>query len=103
MPVAASVDAVAGLDAKREIVHRAARDAGRDPRVIGIDAQVVFNWIPEGGWRGYGLAWQAFGATHLTVTTMGLVAGVEEHLAALKHVRDELVAAGVVEDVASDS
>jgi probable F420-dependent oxidoreductase len=103
MPVAASADAVAGLDAKREIVHRAARDAGRDPGTIGIDAQVVFNWIPEGGWRDYGLAWQAFGATHLTVTTMGLAGGIEEHLAALKHVRDEMIAAGVVEDAASDS
>ena len=99
MPVAASAADVAGLNAKREIVHRAARDAGRDPAVIGIDAQVVFNWIPDGGWREYGLAWQAFGATHLTVTTMGLVSSdVEDHLSALRFVRDELAAAGVVED-----
>lgn len=99
MPVAASVEAVEGLHDKREIVHNAAREAGRDPAAIGIDAQVVFNWIPESGWRAYGQAWQAFGATHLTVTTMGLASSaVEDHLSAVRFVRDELVAAGVIED-----
>lgn len=98
MPVAPSVETIEGLSSKREVIYGAARDAGRDPATIGIDAQVVFNWIPDNGWREYGLAWQAFGATHLTVTTMGLAAsGVEEHLEALRHVRDELIAAGVVD------
>lgn len=96
MPVAPSLEAIEKLKAKREMFHHAARSAGRDPASLGVDAQVVFNWIPENGWREYALAWQDFGVTHLTVTTMGLkVSSVEEHLAALQFVRDELRAVGV--------
>jgi hypothetical protein len=104
LPVAGSVEGVEQLVPKRDAIRDAARRAGREPAAIGIDGQVVFNWVPEGGWRDYGLAWQSFGATHLTVTTMGLqAASVEEHLAALRFVRDELRAAGVVDQGAAHS
>jgi probable F420-dependent oxidoreductase len=104
MPVAASVEEIEKLCAQREIIFDAARAAGREPATIGIDAQVVSNWIPDNGWREYGRAWHAFGATHLTVTTMGLDASsVDDHLEALQHVRDELFAAGVVSGPVVDS
>lgn len=101
LPVAGSVEGVEALVAKRDAIRRAATDAGRDPASIGIDGQVVFSWIPERGWRDFALAWQALGATHLTVTTMGLdsTTSVDEHLNALRHVRDELISAGVVDHV----
>jgi probable F420-dependent oxidoreductase len=96
-PVATSVEGIAQRAVMRDAIHRAARAAGRDPASIGIDPQVVFSWIPEGGWREYATAWHAFGATHFTVTTMGLgSSSVEDHLAALRHVRNELTSAGVV-------
>jgi probable F420-dependent oxidoreductase len=98
LPVARSVEAVAQLAPKREAIHAAASESGRDPAAIGIDFQLVFNWLPESEWRDYALAVDAFGATHLTVTTMGLNApSVDEHLAALRFVRDELVAAGAID------
>jgi probable F420-dependent oxidoreductase len=104
LPVAGSVEGVEQLVPKRDAIHDAARRAGREPTAIGIDGQVVFNWVPERGWREYAQAWQSFGATHLSVTTMGLQeASVEAHLAALRFVRDELRAAGVVNQVNSNS
>jgi probable F420-dependent oxidoreductase len=78
-------------------IAAAAQEAGRDPASIGIDPQVVFGWVEEHDWGKYGAAWRELGATHLTVTTMGLgTSSVDEHLAALRHVRDELAAAGVL-------
>ena len=98
LPVIPSSAAVDQLRPMRQLISESAQVAGRDPAVIGIDAQVRFNWIPETGWRDYGLALRDFGATHLTVTTMGLPgSSVDDHLAALSYVRDELTAAGLVD------
>ncbi|HET7037235.1 MAG TPA: LLM class F420-dependent oxidoreductase [Thermomicrobiaceae bacterium] len=98
LPVARSAEGVERLKGLWQTIREAAEAAGRDPAAIGIDGQVVFNWVPEHGWREYASAWQSFGATHLTVTTMGLAAtSVDDHLAALAYVRDELITAGVVE------
>ena len=52
-------------------VHEAARRAGRDPRRIGIEARVTLAG-DSGDAVERALAWQAAGATHLTVNTMGL-------------------------------
>jgi probable F420-dependent oxidoreductase len=102
LPVAPSIAGIEALAPKLEIIHRAADEAGRNPTTLGIDAQVVFGWVPEGGWQEFGHALHTFGATHLTVTTMGMpTASVDEHLAALRHVRDEIGAIGIVADESS--
>jgi probable F420-dependent oxidoreductase len=85
------------IRALRAQITAAAQDAGRDPALIGVDPQVVFGWVAEHEWGKYGAAWREHGATHITVTSMGLgTSSVDEHLAALRHVRDELAAAGVL-------
>ena len=78
------------LDKARAVVEKGARDAGRDPATIGLEGRV--NWrhggdeaIAETG------RWQAEGATHMAINTMGAGFGsVEEHLAALAKAADAL-------------
>jgi probable F420-dependent oxidoreductase len=72
------------LDKAREIVHAAAREAGRDPAQLGMEGRV--------SWRGDAskLAeqagrWREAGATHLAVNTMGAgLASLGDHLGALE-------------------
>jgi probable F420-dependent oxidoreductase len=71
------------LDEARQVVTRAAAEAGRDPAALGMEGRVT--------WRGDQdkLAerlrqWQEAGATHVSVNTMGTGLGsVDGHLAAL--------------------
>jgi probable F420-dependent oxidoreductase len=73
----------AEFDEARAIVDTAAREAGRDPATIGIEARVR--------WRGDAAEvatqverWRALGAGYIAVNTMGAgLSGVGEHLAAL--------------------
>jgi probable F420-dependent oxidoreductase len=73
----------AGLDDARRQVDEAARAAGRDPARIGLEGRVSWRGDPDQ------LAerlrqWQAAGATHVSVNTMGAgLATVDDHLAAL--------------------
>jgi len=72
------------LDEALQIVAAAARGAGRDPSSLGIEGRV--NW-GDGGAETvahHAAKWQASGATHLTVNTMGAgLATVDDHIAAL--------------------
>jgi hypothetical protein len=79
-------------------IHAAARDAGRDPASIGVDVQVIHNWVPEDGWVDFAARWRALGATHLSVSTLGLgSSSADEHLGVLGRLREELVGAGLIE------
>lgn len=53
-----------------ERIHTYAREAGRDPRQIGIEAEVAIARKTPDDWAREVEAWRAFGATHLSVTTM---------------------------------
>jgi probable F420-dependent oxidoreductase len=72
------------LDEARGVVERAASQAGRDPREIGMEGRVT--------WRGsaeklaeHTRSWHEAGCTHLAVNTMGAgLRTVDEHLAALE-------------------
>ena len=72
------------LEEARAIIGRAAEEAGRDPARIGMEGSVR-----SGRDRADGLAaavgrWQAAGATHVTVNTMGAgLGGADGHIAAL--------------------
>jgi probable F420-dependent oxidoreductase len=77
------------LDDARQVIAKAAEDAGRDPATIAMEGRV--------SWRGPGkLAdrvgrWHAAGASHVSVNTMGAGLGsVDGHLAALATAADEL-------------
>jgi probable F420-dependent oxidoreductase len=74
-------------DEARAMVQRLlayAHEAGRDERSIGIEARLTVALKPEDAWAQYAADWQALGATHLTVNTMGAgFATPQQHLAAL--------------------
>jgi probable F420-dependent oxidoreductase len=74
------------LDEARATVERAAAEAGRDPRALGMEGRVTWRGDPEAVAGGVG-AWRDAGATHLSVNTMGAgLRTVDEHLAALESV-----------------
>ena len=78
------------LDAALAVIAASATAAGRDPTTIGMEGQVA--------WRGsvgklYEQAgrWEAIGASHLTINTMGAgLASVDDHLAVLAELADVL-------------
>lgn len=74
-----------------------AREEGRDPGTIGIEARVTIAGKDEETWISEVHAWQELGATHLAVNTMG--AGLKEandHIAAIRRFSDVVspIAAG---------
>jgi probable F420-dependent oxidoreductase len=79
------------LDEARAIVEQAAREAGRDPKALGMEGRVS---LGAGGAEKLAEQverWRATGATHLSVNTMGAgLATVDEHLAALTTVAEAL-------------
>ncbi len=46
------------------------REAGRDPRTVGIDPQVTIRGASDEDLSGAVRAWRALGATHVSVNTM---------------------------------
>jgi probable F420-dependent oxidoreductase len=59
------------LDEARAIVEKAATDAGRDPKQLGMEGRA--NWTDAGAEKllDHVERWRAAGATHLSVNTMG--------------------------------
>jgi probable F420-dependent oxidoreductase len=83
------------LDEALALVAEGADAAGRDPNAIGMEGRV--------GWTADGVAklvdhvgrWQAVGATHLSINTMGAgLATVEEHLEVLALAADAVLPGG---------
>jgi probable F420-dependent oxidoreductase len=73
-----------------------ARQAGRQPGDIGIEARLDLAAVTPGDRPGYAARWQSLGATHLTVNTMGTGrTTVSGHLAALAETIGVLAAAGL--------
>jgi len=78
------------LDAARSVVDRAAVDAGRDPKAIGMEA-----WVKWQGSADDVLTkvdkWIQAGASHISINTMGAgLETVDDHLAALTAVAEAL-------------
>jgi probable F420-dependent oxidoreductase len=74
--------------AKIERVHAYARKAGRDPSAIGLEPRLSLASVAEDGWESYVGGWQALGATHFCVNTMGAgYRSLDEHAAALRRVK----------------
>jgi probable F420-dependent oxidoreductase len=73
-----------------EKLHGSARAAGRDPASFGIEARVHVSDRPD-RWAVEAEAWEALGATHISLATMGEgFSSADEHLAALREFRTEL-------------
>jgi len=78
------------LEDALSIIGESARDAGRDPSEIGMEGRV--SWAGSVG-KLYEQAgrWEAIGASHLTINTMGAnLARVDDHLAVLAELGDVL-------------
>jgi probable F420-dependent oxidoreductase len=75
-----------------ERLHAYAREAGRDPAALGIEARLSVAQVrDEAGWTRFVEGWRALGATHLTVNTMGLdLPSPDAHVATLRRVKDVL-------------
>jgi probable F420-dependent oxidoreductase len=67
-----------------ERLQTAARDAGRDPAAIGIEARVALDGGDPGGAVELASRWSEAGATHLSVNTMGAgFASPQQHIDAV--------------------
>jgi probable F420-dependent oxidoreductase len=74
-----------------EIYHQAARDVGRDPSTLDLDATLLTQGRGANELREEFEGWREHGATHLTVRTMTAgYATVSEHLKALQDARQAL-------------
>ena len=66
-----------------------ARQAGRAPESVGIEARLNYAQTPEAEWAGFAEAWRGLGATHLSVNTMGAgLASLHDHVEALRRVKE---------------
>ena len=55
-----------------DIIRRSARQAGRDPTSIGIEARINLREGSPDDWRAQLDEWQKLGATHVGINTMGM-------------------------------
>jgi probable F420-dependent oxidoreductase len=77
--------------AKVERIHAYARDAGRSPNAIGLEPRLTLRRMPESTWESYARGWQALGATHLSIDTMGAgYDSLDAHLATVRKVKERL-------------
>ena len=79
-------------DAARATIERLrgyAREAGRDPASIGIEARLSISTGTPEDWTQAGRFWRDLGATHLGVNTMGAgFTSVDQHIQALRRVME---------------
>ena len=74
------------LDDAIAIVHTAAEAAGRDPGSLGMEGRIGLSRGVDAAAAQVG-AWRASGATHVSISTMGIGAGgVDRHIIALAEV-----------------
>ena len=74
-----------------ERLHSYARDAGRDPKEIGIEPRISVSQGDPDSWASELSAWKELGATHLSVNTMG--AGLktpQDHIEAIRRFKEAI-------------
>jgi len=81
-------------DAKPHLDRLAAyaREAGRDPYEIGIEARLAYGKGDAGEWRTLLQGWQEAGATHATLNLMASgFTRTDDYLAAMRHFSQEIL------------
>ena len=79
------------LDQMIEVVHEAARAAGRDPAEIGMEGRVTVTPSDPAAVVDGAAAWRQAGASHISVNTMGVgLETVDDHIVALAAAAAEL-------------
>ena len=74
----------------REAIERVAayaREAGRDPREIGIEGRITYGQDPD-RWVATVESWQKLGATHLSINTMNSGLATAAHIDAIRRFRE---------------
>jgi probable F420-dependent oxidoreductase len=70
-----------------ERVAAYAREAGRDPREIGIEGRITYGQDPD-SWLATVESWQKLGATHLSINTMNSGLATAAHIDAIRRFRE---------------
>jgi len=76
-----------GWQATLDRVHEWLREAGRDPSSFGVEGRLNAGTGTPDAWSKTIEMWRGFGASHLSVGTMGL-GGVDAHVRRLREVRE---------------
>lgn len=72
-------------------LHAYAREAGRDPASIGIEGRLNYGTTSPDEWGRIVGAWEALGATHLAVNTMGAgLVGPAAHIEAIRRFKETI-------------
>jgi probable F420-dependent oxidoreductase len=72
-------------------MHDYARQAGRDPAAIGIEGRVAVAGKAVPDWLAQVKAWEALGASHLSVGTGGgILKSAQEHIEALRRFKEAM-------------
>lgn len=70
---------------KIETIRRYLQEAGRNPADFGYDVRIHMKTQPQNTWQAYIEGWQALGATHVCITTMGIGLDTpEKHIQAMQ-------------------
>ena len=70
-------------------VHEFAREAGRDASSIGMEGRIKIDDGDPQLWREQATAWQALGATHVSVNTMGAgLRSTDDHIGAIRQFKE---------------
>jgi probable F420-dependent oxidoreductase len=80
-----------------ERIHGYAREAGRDPKAIGIEGRITFgqdsgNEDSQQKWLEQMAAWKALGASHVSLNTMKAGLAAKAHIQALRRFREATAA-----------
>lgn len=76
------------LERSKTLVIESATRAGRDPQSIGMEGRISLAAGREDEWREQTEAWRAFGATHISVNTMGAGRTPAQHIEAVRQYAD---------------
>jgi probable F420-dependent oxidoreductase len=78
----------------RESVERLrgyAKEAGREPESIGIEARLDVGRVPQEEWKEQTEAWRSLGATHISVNTMNAgLRSPQEHVETIQRYKEAL-------------
>ncbi|MDI3339034.1 MAG: LLM class F420-dependent oxidoreductase [Sphaerobacter sp.] len=74
-----------------ERVRQYAREAGRDPATLGLEARLTIGNTTPDEWHWQVERWRQAGATHLLINTLGMgLARPQDHIAAIERIAREL-------------
>jgi probable F420-dependent oxidoreductase len=71
-------------------LHAFARAANRDPSSLGIEPRLNLRQVSPTAWRSYLEEWRDLGASHMSISTLGMGLSPEAHIAMIEQVWTEI-------------